>query len=87
MRRDGRIVRGGITVDGFSFNIVEEIAVLSCRAPYSTELNVVSFDDAYPKYDIRRWRTEDGVKHPAKGCQLGRAEMRVLRDALNKMVL
>ncbi len=71
----------------FAFKIVREVAVLSSEPPYSTELNVVSFNDAYPKYDIRRWRTEDGVKHPARGVQLGRSEMRALRDVLNKMEL
>ena len=74
-------------MDDFAFEIVEEIAKRSSRPPYSTELNVVSFNDAYPKYDIRRWRTEDGVKHPARGVQLGRAEMRALRDVLNTIEL
>ena len=74
-------------MDGFSFIIVEEIAVLSSRPPYSTELNVVSFCGGWPRFDIRRWRTESDGKHPGRGAQLSRAEMRVLRDKLNEMEL
>ena len=40
----------------FKFEIVESIVTLSTeRSGWTKELNLVSFNDAPPKYDLRTW--------------------------------
>jgi hypothetical protein len=76
-------------VKEFSYNIEEEIAVLSENAKgYSKELNYISYNGAPKKLDIRTWSTdEDGEKRMGKGITLTNEEAAALRDALNELEL
>ncbi len=70
----------------FEFEIIENIGVLS-DGVVSTELNIVKWGDAEPKYDIRHWRLNVFNKNntPYKGISLTVDELRALRDILNNM--
>ena len=69
-----------------SLQIKETIGVLS-ESPkgWKKELNLVSWNDKAPKYDIREWspdRTKMG-----KGVTLSKEELVKLRDMLGEMDL
>lgn len=67
--------------DNFKFEIVKNIAVLSTdRNGWTKELNLVSFNDAPPKYDIRSWDPDH--QKMGKGVSLSREEMQEMLDAL-----
>lgn len=67
--------------DNFKFEIVKNIAVLSTdRNGWAKELNLVSFNDAPPKYDIRSWDPDH--QKMGKGISLSRDEMKEMLDAL-----
>lgn len=73
----------------FNYSIEEEIAVLSeNKKGYTKELNLISYNGAEPKYDIRSWspaEDEDGEKKMGKGITLTKEEVIALRDALNEL--
>ena len=70
----------------FKYDITEEIAVLSEKNGYSKEINMVSYNDAEPKIDIRNWSVdEDGEKRMGKGITLNKEEAIALRNALEEM--
>jgi len=63
------------------YEIKETIGVLSESAKgWSKELNLVSWNDNAPKYDIREW-SPDHTKM-GKGVTLTKEEMKKLRDFL-----
>ena len=67
--------------DNFKFEIVKSIAVLSTdRNGWTKEINLVSFNDAPPKYDIRSWDPDH--QKMGKGISLSRDEMKEMLDAL-----
>ena len=67
--------------DQFKFEIVKNIAVLSTgRSGWTKEINLVSFNDAPPKYDIRSWDPDH--EKMGKGISLSREEMQTMLDAL-----
>lgn len=67
--------------DNFKFEIVKCIAVLSTdRNGWTKEINLVSFNDAPPKYDIRSWDPDH--QKMGKGISLSRDEMKEMLDAL-----
>ena len=67
--------------DNFKFEIVKNITVLSTdRNGWAKELNLVSFNDAPPKYDIRSWDPDH--QKMGKGVSLSREEMQEMLDAL-----
>ena len=67
--------------DQFRFEIVRNIAVLSTeRSGWTKEVNLVSFNDAPPKFDIRTWDPDH--KKMGKGVTLNRDEMKVFLDAM-----
>jgi len=67
----------------FKYEIVEKIALLSESSKgWTKELNLISWNDRDPKYDIREW-SPDGEKM-GKGITLSDEEVAVLKDALNK---
>jgi hypothetical protein len=68
------------------FEIVEKIGVLSSSASgWAKQLNLISWNDRDPKYDIREW-SPDGEKM-GKGVTLSREELVALRELLNKIEL
>ena len=63
------------------YDIVEEIGVLSENAKgWRKELNLISWNGAKPKYDIRDWAPEH--EKMGKGVTLSENEMAKLKDLL-----
>ena len=63
------------------FEIKKEIAVLSENARgWRKELNLVSWNDAAPKYDIREWSPDP--ERMGKGVTLSQEEFMSLKEAL-----
>ena len=68
----------------FNFEIMETIAVLSERSKgWKRELNLVSWNDAPPKFDIRDWSADH--QKMGKGISLSNEEIAILKETLNKM--
>lgn len=66
----------------FKYEVVERIAVLSESSKgWTNELNLISWNDREPKYDIREW-SPDGSKM-GKGITLSDEEVAVLKKALD----
>lgn len=66
------------------YEIIKKIGVLSKSASgWSKEVNLISWNDRDPKYDIRDW-SADGEKM-GKGATLSRDELLALRELLNSM--
>lgn len=71
----------------FKFSIEKEIAVLSDNKGYTKELNLISYNDAPAKLDIRSWSpAKDGKpKTMGKGITLSGDEAKALYDALKNI--
>lgn len=66
------------------YEIVQKLGVLSTSASgWSKELNLISWNDREPKFDIRDWSV-DGMKM-GKGVTLTLDELLSLRELLNRM--
>jgi hypothetical protein len=73
-------------VDDIRFEIVMQIGVLSqARSGWTKELNLVSWDERPPKYDIRDWSPDHSQM--GRGVTLSREEILGLRDLLNQWEL
>ena len=67
----------------FSYEIVEEIKVLSRSSKdWTKEINLVSYNGAKPKFDIRDWAPER--ESMGKGITLTEEEARALMEALQE---
>lgn len=70
----------------FTFKVVEEVGVLSEGAGgWQKELNLVSWNERDPKYDIREW--DANHEKMRKGVTLTVDELVELRSILNDMDL
>ena len=68
------------------FEIIKKIGMLSKSASgWAKEINLISWNDREPKYDIRDW-APDGVKM-GKGVTLSKEELLALKELLNKIEL
>ena len=68
------------------FEIIQKLGILSTSASGgSKELNLISWNDREPKFDIRDW-SGDGMKM-GKGVTLTLDELLVLREVLNSIEL
>ena len=66
----------------FKFEITKHIGVLSESAKgWTKELNLVSWNDRDPKYDIREWDPEH--EKMSKGVTLTAEEVETLKELLN----
>ena len=66
----------------FRYNIVEEIGVLSENAKgWRKELNLISWNGATPKYDIREWAPEH--EKMGKGVTLTKEELEALKKLIS----
>ena len=66
------------------YEIIQKIGVLSrSGSGWEKQLNLVSWNDREPKYDIREW-SPDGEKM-GKGVTLTKEELLALRELLSKM--
>jgi hypothetical protein len=69
-------------VSEIKYEIVKKIGVLSkSTSGWSKELNLISWNDREPKYDIRDW-SADGEKM-GKGVTFSREELLALKELLN----
>lgn len=69
----------------FVFDILEHIAEIGSNRQGYKQLNVVSWNKAPARLDLRSWRTdENGVQQPNKGITLTDAEAQALYNALGK---
>lgn len=68
------------------FEIIKKIGLLSTTSRgWTREINLVSWNDREPKYDIREW-SPDG-ETMSKGITLTKEELLKLREILNEMEL
>ena len=68
----------------FKYEITEEIGVLSENAKgWRKELNMVSWNDAEPKYDLRDWAPEH--EKMGKGITMTEEEFRKLKELIQGM--
>ena len=66
----------------FEFEITEEFGVISeGRQGWTKELNLVSYNGAKPKYDLREWAPEH--ERMGKGFTFTRDELLNLRDLID----
>lgn len=66
------------------YEIVKKIGMVSkASSGWAKELNLISWNDREPKYDLRDW-SADGSKM-GKGVTLTRDELLALRELLNTM--
>ena len=66
----------------FRYDIVEKIGVLSENAKgWRKEINLISWNGAAPKYDIREWAPEH--EKMGKGVTLTKEEL----EALKKLII
>ncbi|MBO1304854.1 YdbC family protein [Enterococcus sp. 669A] len=68
----------------FSYEIVEEIAVLSENAKgWRKELNLISWNGRPPKFDLRDWAPEH--EKMGKGVTLSNEEFEALQKIMKEM--
>ena len=66
-----------------TYEIVMQIGVLSqAGTGWTKELNLISWNDRPPKYDIRDWSPDHSQL--GRGVTLSREELLALRDLLNQ---
>ncbi|ABR53997.1 seryl-tRNA synthetase-like protein [Methanococcus vannielii SB] len=67
-----------------TFEIVKHIKILSeSKKGWKKELNLVSWNNNEPKYDIREW-SQDHTKM-SKGITITPEELKILKDILNEI--
>lgn len=68
------------------FEITQSLGTLSENAKgWTKELNLVSWNDREPKYDIREWSPDHSKM--GKGCTLTADELAALKDIINDIDL
>ena len=66
------------------FEIIEEIGILSESSKgWKKELNLISWNEREPKYDIREWSSDH--EKMGKGITLSNEEFNILKELLHKM--
>ena len=72
--------------DNLTYEIVMQIGVLSqSRTGWTKEVNLISWNNNPPKYDIRDWSPDHSQL--GRGVTLSREELLALRDLLNSWEL
>lgn len=72
----------------FTYEVIEHIGNISEKEIYSKEVNIISWNERTPVYDIRGFRIDkDGNKYPLKGISLEKQDVIALRDLLNGLDL
>jgi hypothetical protein len=67
------------------FELIEKIGVLSTAASgWTKELNLVSWNEQAPKYDLREWSPDR--ERRGKGVTLTKEELAKLKELLEKLV-
>lgn len=69
---------------GIKYDIVKEVGVISENSSgWTKEINLISWNDRAPKYDVRDWAP--GHEKMGKGVTLSVDELRELKRILNEM--
>lgn len=69
--------------NNFTYGVERGIAVISRYGDESKELNLISYGNRPPKYDLRTWKEQpDGGRIMCKGITLTREEAKALKNAL-----
>lgn len=72
--------------DNFKYEIKKQIVVLSETPTETKELNLISFNDAPPTYDLRKWgKNANGTKTMYRGITLKIDELKELKKTLNSI--
>ena len=67
------------------FELIEKIGVLSTSTSgWTKELNLVSWNEQAPKYDLREWSPDR--ERRGKGMTLTKEELAKLKELLEKLV-
>ena len=75
----------------FRFDVVQQFGTLSRNETsagnaYTKEVNLISYNDADPVYDIRNWTTTAaGERRMGKGITLSLEELKELKNLLNEL--
>ena len=68
------------------YEIIKQIGVLSkSTSGWAKELNLISWNDREPKYDIREWSPDR--EKMGKGVTLSKEELLALKELLNTIDL
>ena len=68
------------------YEIIQTIGVISMSSSgWAKELNIISWNDRDPKYDLRDWSADH--QKMGKGVTLSAEELLALRDLLNSIEL
>lgn len=67
----------------FDYTIEKRFGTVSNAGALPIELNLISFNGAAARYDLRKWREKDGQRTMQKGITMTREELLDLRDFLN----
>ncbi len=68
------------------YEIIQKIGNLSQSASgWAKELNIISWNDREPKYDLRDWSADHSKM--GKGVTFSLAELKALKDLLNSLDL
>lgn len=70
----------------FKYEIAEELGVIAeTKSGWTKELNLISWNDRDPKYDIRDWAPDH--EKMGKGISLSKEELIALKELLNELDL
>lgn len=73
-------------MSNFQYEIMEHIGLISeSLKGWTKEINLISWNNREPKYDIRDWSPER--EKMGKGVTFTKEELKALRDILNDMEL
>ncbi len=68
------------------YEIIKKIGVLSTSASgWAKELNLISWNDREPKYDLRDWSADH--EKMGKGVTLSKEDLLALKELLNSVEL
>jgi hypothetical protein len=74
------------TMAEFKYEIIKNIGIISeSLKGWTKELNLISWNNRDPKYDLRDWAPEH--EKMGKGVTFSKDELKELRDMLNDMDL
>lgn len=71
-------------MSSIKYDIVKEVGVISTTTSgWKKELNIISWNNREPKYDLRDWSSEH--EKMGKGITLTAEELKSLKELLNNM--
>lgn len=67
----------------FTYEIEKMFGTVSNAGALPIELNLISYNGAAARYDLRKWRVKDRQRTMQKGLTMTRQELLDLREFLN----